>query len=132
MKQTDEVFPLGEIRKNIADFATARDWNGFHTPKNLSMALSVESSELMEIFQWLTEEQSRSIMEDPTNAKNVRDEVADILVYLIRLTDILGIQLEHAVKEKMIDNDAKYPIETSKGLATKYHQLPDVKESPND
>lgn len=109
-----------KIKKLIAKFAKDRDWDKFHTPKNLSMALSVEASELVEIFQWLSQEESKNI--DSNEIQNVKDEVADILIYLIRIADKLNIDLEKAVLEKIDKNNEKYPIDLSKGNAVKYNK----------
>jgi len=111
---------LDKIKNIIREFAKQRDWDKFHTPKNLSMALSVEASELVEIFQWLSQEESKNI--DSNEIQNVKDEVADILIYLIRIADKLNIDLEKAVLEKIDKNNEKYPIDLSKGNAVKYNK----------
>ena len=111
---------LDKIKNIIREFAKQRDWDKFHTPKNLSMALSVEASELVEIFQWLSQEESKDI--DSNEIQNVKDEVADILIYLIRIADKLNIDLEKAVLEKIDKNNEKYPIDLSKGNAVKYNK----------
>ncbi len=111
---------LDKIKNIIREFAKHRDWDKFHTPKNLSMALSVEASELVEIFQWLSQEESKNI--DSNEIQNVKDEVADILIYLIRIADKLNIDLEKAVLEKIDKNNEKYPIDLSKGNAVKYNK----------
>ena len=111
---------LEKIKKIIGEFASERNWDKYHTPKNLSMALSVESSELVEIFQWLTQEESKNI--DSKDIQSVKDEVADILIYLIRIADKLDIDLEEAVLEKIKKNTKKYPVELSKDNAVKYNK----------
>lgn len=111
---------LDKIKNIIREFAKQRDWDKFHTPKNLSMALSVEASELVEIFQWLSQEESKNI--DSNEIQNVKDEVADILIYVIRIADKLNIDLEKAVLEKIDKNNEKYPIDLSKGNAVKYNK----------
>ena len=108
------------LRKKIADFATKRDWDQFHSPKNLSMALSVEAAELVEIFQWLTEAQSGDLDKEKTQA--VADEIADVQIYLIRLADKLGIDIVEAVETKIAKNDEKYPAEKVKGSSKKYSE----------
>jgi len=100
---------LAAVKKQLADFAAERDWEQYHTPKNLSMALSVEASELVEIFQWLTPEQSTAIMESGEK-EHVEEELADILIYLIRLADKLGVDLEQAMAEKIVKNGKKHPV----------------------
>lgn len=108
------------LRKKIADFAAARDWDQFHSPKNLSMALSVEAAELVEIFQWLTEAQSGDLDKEKTQA--VADEIADVQIYLIRLADKLGIDILAAVETKIAKNDEKYPVDKVKGSSKKYSE----------
>lgn len=112
---------LGALRDKIRAFATERDWEQFHTPKNLVMALSVEVSELMEHFQWLTPEQSTTL--DTNKHGEVAQELADILIYLVRLSDVLGVDLTVAAQEKIRLNAEKYPVEKAKGLAAKYTEL---------
>jgi len=104
-------------------FAADRDWEQFHTPKNLAMALSVEASELLEIFQWLTPEQSTNIQKNSELMESIRNEISDTLYYLLRMTDLLDINLEEALSKKMVENERKYPVEKSKGIATKYNKL---------
>ena len=109
---------IKKIQKQLSDFADERDWNQFHNPKNLAMALSVEVSELVEIFQWLTPEQAEEIM-STNESEHVKEEIADVMIYLIRLADKLNVDLEDAVADKIIKNGEKYPIDTSKGSTTK-------------
>jgi len=115
-----EVLEIGKVQEMLAEFAKAREWEQFHTPKNISMALSVEASELVEIFQWLTAEQSSRINEDEKRFEDVKDEIADIMLYLIRMTDLLGIDVQDALMQKMAKNKKKYPVDKSKGHAKKY------------
>lgn len=98
-----------DLRDRLRQFAAERDWAEFHTPKNLVMALSVEAAELTEIFQWLTPEQSATVMSDPAVATAVRDEIADVLAYLLRLADVLGVDVEEALTQKIVKNAVKYP-----------------------
>lgn len=100
---------IPELQRQLREFAAERDWGQFHNPKNLVMALAVEASELAEIFQWLTAEQSAAVMADSGEAEHVREEVADVLAYLLRICDVLGIDLEAAMAEKIVKNAAKYP-----------------------
>ena len=109
-----------KIQNQLQKFASERDWEQFHSPKNLSMALSVEASELVEIFQWLTLEESN--FPDQKQLDSIRSEVADIAMYLIRFCDVLKIDLEEAIDEKFIENGNKYPVELSKGSSKKYNQ----------
>ncbi|MEO8738079.1 MAG: nucleotide pyrophosphohydrolase [Casimicrobiaceae bacterium] len=109
------------LRDQLRKFAAARDWNQFHSPKNLAMALAAESGELLEIFQWLTEEQSRGLAAEAHAAAT--DEVADVLLYLIRLSDALGIDPIAAAKAKLVANAAKYPVDKARGSSKKYTEL---------
>jgi NTP pyrophosphatase (non-canonical NTP hydrolase) len=104
------------IQKQLSDFADERDWDQYHNPKNLAMALSVEASELVEIFQWLTPEQAKEIM-DSSQSDHVKEEVADVMIYLLRLADKLDIDLESIVSDKIVQNGKKYPVNLSKGNA---------------
>ncbi len=106
---------IKEIQDKLARFAEERDWNQFHSPKNLVMALTSEVGELNELFQWLTEEKSNNVDND-----EVRQEIADIFIYLLRLSDKLDIDIEEAVKEKIEINAKKYPVDLAKGNAIKY------------
>ncbi len=109
---------LTELRRRLAAFASARDWDQFHSPKNLAMALSVEAAELLEEFQWLTEEQSRAL--DGERRERVRREMADVLIYLLRLADKLGVDLQRAATDKIALNELKYPADRVRGSPRKY------------
>ncbi len=117
------------LQRQLRDFAAERDWEQFHSPKNLVMALAGEVGELMEIFQWLTPDESVRVMTDA--AGKVREEMADVLAYLLRLADVLDVDLEAALAEKMVKNAMKYPVETARSVATKYTDLPSS-EGPID
>ena len=108
---------LTNLQRQLRDFAKARDWEQFHSPKNLSMALTVEAGELQEIFQWLTEEQSRSL--DSEQASRVAEEMADVLLYICRLADVLDIDLLAAATAKLAKNANKYPADEVRGSAEK-------------
>ena len=107
-----------QLKIKIRQFAEARDWVQFHSPKNLSMALIVEAAELVEHFQWLTEDQSRAL--DPAQLEQVRQELADIQIYLLRLADQLNIDMVDAVNKKIDINAKKYPAEKVRGQNKKY------------
>ncbi|MFF8593557.1 nucleotide pyrophosphohydrolase [Streptomyces sp. NPDC015220] len=100
---------LDGLRRRLADFAAARDWQPYHTPKNLVAALSVEASELVEIFQWLTPEESARVMADPETAFRVRDEVADVLAYLLQLCEVLDVDPLAALAAKIARNERRFP-----------------------
>jgi NTP pyrophosphatase (non-canonical NTP hydrolase) len=109
------------LRDQLRDFATARDWDQFHSPKNLAMALAGEAGELLENFQWLTEEQSRN--PSPEVLAAAGEEIADVLLYLIRLSDKLGIDPVASAGKKMLANAEKYPVHKARGTARKYTEL---------
>ena len=112
---------LTDLRDALREFAMQRDWDQFHSPKNLVMALSVEVAELVEPFQWLSENDSRTLGSERLAA--VREEVADVLLYLIRIADKLDIELLPAAFAKLAKNAEKYPVEKSRGSARKYTEL---------
>ncbi len=112
---------LESLRNQLRTFAAERDWDQFHSPKNLAAALAVEASELLEHFQWLTEAQSQQLPPEVMN--EVRAEVADVLLYLIRISDKLGIDLVAAANDKIKLNAEKYPVEKARGSSRKYTAL---------
>lgn len=109
------------LQQRLADFAAKREWDQFHSPKNLVMALSGEIGELTELFQWLTDEQSRIVM-GSKSADGVREEMADVFLYLLRLAHVLEIDLPVEANKKIAINEAKYPIAAAKGNAVKYNR----------
>lgn len=118
-----EILDLTQWKSNLTSFAKERDWEKFHTPKNLASALSVEANELLELFQWLTAEESmQSSLANAELRKNIEREMADVLVYLIRLSTVLDIDLPKALIDKMVENAKKYPAEKVKGSSKKYDQ----------
>ncbi len=114
---------LDTLRHHVRAFAEARAWERFHTPKNLVMALSVETAELLEPFQWLTAEQSQNL--GPEQHEAVRQEIADVLIYLTRLADLLNIDLLEAAADKLVINARKYPVDQAHGNARKYSERSD-------
>jgi NTP pyrophosphatase (non-canonical NTP hydrolase) len=112
---------LDGLREQLRVFAEERDWAQFHSPKNLAMALAAEAGELLEIFQWLTEAQSRSLT--PATQAQASDEIADVLLYLIRMSDELGIEPIEAARRKLIANAEKYPVAKARGSSRKYTEL---------
>ncbi|TSA26084.1 nucleotide pyrophosphohydrolase [bacterium] len=110
-----------ELMKQIREFVRERDWEQFHTPKNLAMALSIEIAEIMEHFQWKTAGESRQL--DKETWHEVKDEIGDTFVYLLRLCDELGIDLLQAANDKMLKNAEKYPVGKAKGNAKKYTEF---------
>jgi dCTP diphosphatase len=116
--QAGAASDLVALRDAMRTFVADRDWAQFHSPKNLAMALSVEAAELVEHFQWLTEQQSRTL--DAAARAPVADELADVLLYLVRIADELDIDLHAAARSKLVRNAEKYPVEKARGSARKY------------
>ena len=114
---------MRNLTSRLRLFASSRSWERFHSPKNLAMALAVEVAEILEHFQWLTEEQSRAV--DPEKLAKLKDEIGDVLIYLVRLADELGIDPLEAANQKLEKNEAKYPADKVKGKALKYNEYPD-------
>ena len=115
MPSSPPTSDLDELRKRIRAFAEAREWGQFHTPKNLAMALAVEASELMEPLQWLTAEEAAPEALSSETRFALEDEVADIAIYLIRLADVLGVELGRAVVRKLEENEERFPVEEVRG-----------------
>lgn len=112
---------ISALQQQLRDFARARDWEQFHSPKNLAMALTVEAGELQELFQWLTEAQSQQ--PDAQLKARAAEEIADVFLYLCRLSDVLGIDLLQAAQAKLALNAERYPVDKAKGIARKYSEL---------
>jgi len=112
---------LESLRDELRKFAAERDWDQFHSPKNLAMALSAEAGELLEVFQWLTPEESGRLA--PEKHAAVSKEIADVLLYVIRLSDKLGVDPVAAAREKLAENARKYPADKARGNAKKYNEL---------
>ncbi len=117
---------IKEIMERLKRFAEERDWERFHSPKNLSMALSVEASEVVEIFQWMKEEESFDL--DRDKLERLSEEIADVMIYLLRLSDVTGIDPLEAVMKKIEKNETRYPAQLVKGRAVKYSQLRERKK----
>ena len=118
-KRNDDT--MNSLIQQIRIFAQERDWQQFHSPKNLAMALSVESSEIVEIFQWLTQEQSRNL--DADKKAHLEEEIGDVMIYLTNLADKFGIDPLLSAKKKIKLNDEKYPVDKVRGTAKKYSEL---------
>jgi dCTP diphosphatase len=112
---------MKELIQKLREFATERDWDQFHSPKNLIMALSVEVSEIVEHFQWSTEEESYQL--SSKKLEKIKEEVGDVVIYLVMLADKLGIDLIEAAWEKISTNEIKYPAEKVKGSSRKYSEI---------
>ena len=109
---------MKELIRELREFARERDWEQFHSPKNLAMALSVEVAEIVEIFQWLTQEESKKLT--PSKVEKVKQEIGDVMIFLTNLADKLGIDPLEAAREKIVINRLKYPATLVKGKANKY------------
>ncbi|MFC0453607.1 nucleotide pyrophosphohydrolase [Rhodococcus jostii] len=114
---------IKDLQSLVSNFSERRDWSQFHTPKNLAMALSGEVGELTEIFQWLTPQQSEAVGHNAKTRAHVEEEVADVFIYLLRLAEVLDVDLAEVVRKKVELNDKKYPEEESRGKTTKYTEL---------
>ena len=101
---------LADLQQRLRAFAAARQWQPYHTPKNLAMALMVEAAELQELFQWLTPEESQLLTADPAHKERVGEEMADVLLYLLQLADHTGVDLRDAVERKLVKNAIKHPV----------------------
>ncbi|WP_250034202.1 nucleotide pyrophosphohydrolase [Paractinoplanes maris] len=110
---------LRELTELVRAFAVEREWEQFHTPKNLAMALAGEVGELLAELQWLTPEQSREVMADPELGPRVRAEIGDVMIYLTRLADVLGLDLAEAARQKLADSARRYTVEAARGSAAK-------------
>ncbi|AZE10770.1 nucleotide pyrophosphohydrolase [Pseudomonas chlororaphis] len=122
----DSPTPLLDITRLAAAlqrFADDRDWQQFHSPKNLLLALTGETGELCEIFQWMSEADAMDAAKRPETAQAVKDELADVLMYLVRLSTVLGVDLNEAVTSKLALNGQKYPVDKAKSTSKKYDQL---------
>src|SRR5262249_35858166 len=120
---TDATTTLAELKNRVLAFARERDWEQYHSPKNLSMALAAESGELMEHFLWATPEQSRAIAANPAKPGRIADELADVVIYALEFANITGLDLASAIETKMAANAQKYPVEKAKGRSDKYTEL---------
>lgn len=116
---------IDRLQRMLAEFAAEREWERFHTPKNLVMALTGEVGELSELFQWLTPVESVAIKDDPTTRAKVEEEVADVFIYLLRLADVLEIDLAAVAEAKVRTNAQRYPADKARGRAVKYSALDD-------
>ena len=120
---TDSATTISELKTRVLAFVQEREWEQFHTPKNLSMALAAETGELMEHFLWATGEQSRAIVNDPSKRLKIADELADVVIYAIEFANMTGLDISAAIEAKMAANAQKYPVEKSRGRSNKYTEL---------
>ncbi len=115
--------PFDELVRLILEFRDRRDWRQFHNPKDLSISISLEAAELLEVFQWKRPEEVAALVADPQAHHRVSWEMADILILLISLADILGVDLIKAARQKLEENNRKYPVARARGTARKYRDL---------
>jgi NTP pyrophosphatase (non-canonical NTP hydrolase) len=120
---TDSTVTIAQLKARVLAFVRERDWEQFHTPKNLSMALAAEAGELMEHFLWATPEQSRDIAAGPAKSARVAEELADVVIYALEFANATGIDVAAAVDLKMAANAKKYPVEKARGRSDKYTDL---------
>ncbi len=120
---TDSTACIAELKNRILAFARERDWEQFHAPKNLSMALAAEAAELMEHFLWASPEKSREIANDPSKRRMIAEELADVVIYALEFANSTGLDVAGAIEDKMAANARKYPIEKARGRADKYTEL---------
>jgi dCTP diphosphatase len=118
----NDLIDIEKLKKQLSDFAKVRDWNQYHTPKNLSMALSCEAGELLEIFQWMNDEDAKNAVHSVSIKMKVSHEIADILLYLVYLSDLMQINLSEAIINKISLNESRYPANKVKGSVRKYNE----------
>ena len=119
----DATTTIAELKSRVLAFARERDWEQFHAPKNLSMALAAEAGELMEHFLWSTPEASRAVVNDPAKRGKIAEELADVVIYALEFANVTGLDVAAVIEAKMGANAKKYPVEKAKGRADKYTEL---------
>ena len=119
ISSSETLVDISQLAAALAKFSHDRDWDQFHSPKNLVMALTGEIGELNEIFQWVSETDSWQVAQSPETAQHVREELADVLMYLVRLSSVLGVDLNAAVVDKLAKNALKYPADQVRGSSKK-------------
>jgi dCTP diphosphatase len=123
MTNNDDTTSINDLKEMLKKFRDARDWKQFHTPKNLVQAISIEANELMDEFLWKTDEEIDDLLTQDNFRQTISYELADVMAFCLNFANATNIDLSQAMNEKMIHNNEKYPIEKSKGNATKYNQL---------
>jgi len=119
----DGATTVAELRARVMAFVRERDWEQFHAPKNLSMALAAEAGELMEHFLWATPEESRAVVHDAARRPKIEEEIADVVIYALEFANMTGIDVAAAIEAKLAVNAKKYPVEKSRGRSEKYTEL---------
>jgi dCTP diphosphatase len=120
---SDSSTTVAQLKDRVLAFARERDWEQFHAPKNLSMALAAEAGELMEHFLWTTPEESRSVADEPAKRARIAEELADVVIYALEFANATGLDLAAAIGAKVEANALKYPVEKAKGSSAKYTEL---------
>lgn len=120
---SDRATTVAELRERVLAFVRERDWEQFHAPKNLSMALAAETGELMEHFLWMSPEQSRTVLGEPEKREKIEEEIADVVIYALEFANMTGIDVAAAIERKLALNAKKYPVEKAKGRSDKYTEL---------
>jgi len=123
----DNVTTIRQLKEKLARFVKDRDWEQFHSPKNLSMSIAIEAAELMEMFQWATIEESHNILKDKKRVEEIKDELADIALFVMEFCNMFDIDLSSAILKKLKKNAKKYPAELVKGKSHKYTYYKGVK-----
>jgi NTP pyrophosphatase (non-canonical NTP hydrolase) len=119
----DDHDTLASLKRRVIEFRDARAWGPFHTPKNLAMALAIEAGELQELFLWKEEPEIVELLSNDSFSTRLREEMADVLIFLLYLAEAAGVDLSEAVKTKLLKNQAKYPVSKSFGTSKKYNEL---------
>ncbi len=120
---SDSTTTVSELREKILAFVRERDWEQFHSPKNLSMALAAETGELMEHFLWASAEESRAVAADPARRSRIAEELADIVIYALGFANATGLDVAASIESKILANARKYPVEKARGRSAKYTEL---------
>jgi dCTP diphosphatase len=120
---SDSATTLSELKERVLAFVRERDWEQFHSPKNLSMALSAEAAELMEHFLWASPDESRAIAADPAKRAKIAEELADVVIYALEFANATGLDVAASIDSKIAANARKYPVEKAKGRSAKYNEL---------
>ena len=116
----DDRTTIADLRAEVAEFVAARDWNGYHTPKNLAMSIAIEAAEIMEHFQWLTVAEAVELAQEPSAQAEVADELADVLIYCLSFANTTGIDIAAAVRAKLARNEHRFPVEVVSGKLGPY------------
>ena len=123
MNITDKTTPLIELKRQVKDFVIAREWGKYHNPLHLALSISVEAAELLEKFQWKDETEIHTMREEPLEQVEIRDELADVMIYCLSLANTLNIDVSQAITEKLRKNEEKYPVNLVKGKYQKYTKI---------